>query len=224
MKKVLCLCLTVIYLLSLVGCARKPAVNSDIQPEKHFTYYKELTDMYGMFRVDVFELLQVDLQEVTIIHEDRLGIPRTERYAGVDFAIFLQFGGNDSHFHGVDNEITYQYPEDEEKLLRDIVSISKSLINDFGTATDTSYVFNWVEVKLKEKWNRDITYWQDIQVLKRLFDEGFDGELLYWDLTPVASSAIQEELKSYGEQGRHSLSFSVSIDEHNDTARLNICY
>lgn len=224
MKRVLCLCFVAIMLLALVGCTEAPTVGSDVQPEMHFSSYKELTDMYGIPRVDTLEALGVDLQDVSITHEDRLGIQNSEMYAGISFEIYLLFSGEDSHLCGVDNEATYQYPEEEEKLIRDIVAISKSLIKDFGAATDTSYAFNWVEVKLKEDWNRDIAYWQDMQVLKRLLDEGFDGELLYWDLTPVASTTIQEELKNYGDEGRHSLSFSVSIDKNSGTATLSISY
>lgn len=221
MKRVLCLCIAVLMSV-LSGCTKEPTVAADVLPQLYFSHYGEFTDLYGTPCMDTLDALGVDLHEVNIIHEDRLGIPKTESYAGVEFAVYLQFGGDDSHLCGVDNQATYQYPEDEEKLLRDIVTISKSLIKDFGEASDVSFVFNWVQIKLKEAWNRDIAYWQDIQVLKRLFDEGFDGELLYWNMTPL--DTVKEELKSYGDEGGHSLSFSVSIDKYNGTATLSIVY
>ena len=225
MKRIVSLFIVLAILACVVsGCKKMPGVDPDVQPELCFSHYKELTDLYGTSKWDTLKAFGIDQQEITNYGPDRYGIPRTEEYAGINFDITLMFG-KESHFCSVDYQAAYQFPEDEMKLLEDIVTISKQLISDLGEASDTSFVFNWAEVYLDQKWDRDIAYWQDISVLKRLMDEGFQGTLLRWNLTPVASEPVKAELEKYhGDEDLHSLSFSVMFNENDNTAILDILY
>lgn len=207
-----------IMLSALSGCNEMPAVNGNIKPGQHFSQYNTLTDLYGTPWREVLEKLDIDQQELELEGLNSVGIPRQENYADITFNTALRFGGDENRLRGVEYTATYKYPEEEEKFLRDLVVINRELISDFGNASDTSFVFNWAEKILGEKWNRKIPYWQDVQVLKRLVDEGFEGSILYWNLTPVASAAVKKV------HSNHGLSVDISIQKTEGVAVITINY
>lgn len=220
MKRSVLLILAVCLILACcTGCGQK-GVDPDIKPETYFSQYLVFTELYGMERMEALEALGVDLQDVDNISDNRWGIARTETYAGLEFEISALFKGQDNHFSGVYMERTYSFPEDEGVFIQDTVAVCKQLTEDFGEATDNSYFFNWVSVMIGEDWNRDIKFWQDPFVLKRVVDEEFGGNLLCWDLTPVAGDAVKRELGD----ARHGLSCSIHVSENNGTAVLMIFY
>ena len=160
MKRIISLIVAVLVLAAfLTGCNKMPAVDKSVKPEKYFGQYKTLTDLYGTPWRDTLKKLNVDFQELNTEGLNNVGIPLQEIYADITFNTALRFAGEDNHLRGVNYTATYQYPEDEVKLLRDLVKINRELISDFGAASDTSFVFNWAEKKLGEKWNRDIPFW-----------------------------------------------------------------
>lgn len=203
---------------ALTGCNKMPVVDKSIKPEEHFSQYKTLTDLYGTPWRDTLQKLNIDLQELDTEGLNYVGVPLQESYAGLEFDTALRFGGDDNHLRGVEYSVSYQYPEDEVKLLQDMVKINRELISDFGKASDTSLVFNWVEKRLGEEWNRDIAYWQDVQVLKRLLDAGYDGTLLYWNLSSVDSDNIKNV------HTEHGLSAGISIRGEEGIAVITINY
>ena len=219
MSRVISLFLTVLFLLSaLAGCNEMPAVNGNVKPGQHFSQYDTLTDLYGTPWREVLEKLDIDQQELDLEGLNCVGIPRQENYADITLNTALRFGGDENRLLGVEYTATYKYPEEEGELLRDLVMINRELISDFGNASDTSFVFNWAEKMLGEKWNRKIPYWQDVQVLKRLVDEGYEGRILYWNLTPVASAAVKKV------HSNHGLSVNISILETEGLAVITINY
>ena len=147
-----------------------------------------------------------------------VGVPLQEIYAGIPFKTALRFGGEDNSLIAVEYTASYTYPEEEEKLLRDLVMINRKLIADFGESSDSSRVFNWTEKILGEKWNRDIAYWQDMQILKRLLDANYDGTLMRWNLSSVAEENVEEI------QTEHLLSVGISIDREANVAVITIGY
>ena len=217
MKRMVCLLIALAFLL--VGCNKMPTVSDDVKPEEHFAHYKTLTELYGTARMDTFKALNVAQKDIVIYHDERLGIPQKESYAGIDFNIWLRF--INSKLSGVEYEATYQYPDEKDKMLQDLVTINKALVKDFGEASDTSIVFNWVEAYLDEKWDRDIAYWRDASVLVRLVDSDFSGSLLYWDMTNIASKTVKETL---GEDRRHGLSIRFFINEQEGFASVSVEY
>ena len=200
------------------GCNKMPAVDKNVKPEAHFGKYKMLTDLYGTPWRDVLNKLNIDQQEIEADGLTHVVIPMKETYAGFEFNIALRFGGENEHLLGVEYTATYQYPDEEGQLLRDLVKINQELISDFGEASDTSFVFNWVEKRMGEKWNREIAYWQDVQVLKRLLDDDYMGNLLLWNLNSVAPKHVKKLNRD------HSLSVSFSVLENEGTAIISICY
>jgi hypothetical protein len=229
MKKYLriaCFFVLIIMVGILSGCGKEPGVDPNVDPGKIFTHYNELTRYYGTAgRMETLNALGMDLQLVNIQNPDRLGLPLTETYAGVQFDVYICFSGKDTHFSSVEYIAEYRFPEEKDKLIADILAVSDQLIKDFGDATDTSYVFNWAEVMLKEEWNRDIAFWQDPAVLDRLIDEEFCGELLWWNLTPVASETILKELESYGDKDAvHGLLFDLMANEIDGIVTISLWY
>lgn len=219
MRRILSLLLAILIIVSSMGgCKKMPAVDKNIKPEQHFSQYQMLTDLYGTPWRDTLKALNIDLQDVNADGLNNVGIPLQDTYAGITFDIALRFGGEDEHLRRVEYTATYQYPEDEMQLLQDLVKINRELISDFGKASDTSFLFNWVEKKLGEVWNRDIAYWQDIQVLKRLLDEEYSGTLLHWNLSSIAPERIKKmDIDT-------SLSIYVSIQETEGIAVITINY
>lgn len=228
-KRIVCLLVAAIMLICVLSaCNQMPIVDKNVKPEEHFSLYKKFTDLYGTPWREALPKLELNQQELDLNGLNHVVLPWKERYAGIDFETALRFVGDDNHLGGVEYSVTYQYPEDEEKLLRDMVHISRELLADFGEASDTSFAFNWVEMYLGEQWNRDISYWQDIQVLKRLLDAGFEGSVLVWNMTPVAGEAVREELKRFnnvpGVVGGHYLTYSVHFGEDEGTVVLTLTY
>lgn len=219
MKRLICILLVCVLLIGgLSGCNEMPAVDKSVKPEEHLSQYKKLTDLYGTPWRDVLSKLDIDLQELDTEGLNHVGVPIQENYAGLEFDTYLRFGGDENYLCGVTLSATYQYPDEEERFLRDTVAVCRELISDFGDPSDTSIVFNWVEKYMGEQWNRDIQFWQDVQVLKRLADSDFSGTLLFWNLIPVAGEAV---LKTNDEFG---LSVCFSIQEEEGIAVLNITY
>lgn len=219
MKKILSV-LVVIFLLvsALSACNQRPAVDKSVKPEEHFSHYKILTDLYGTPWRDVLKKLNIDLQEINADGLNYVGIPLQETYAGISFDIALRFNGDANPLRGVEYTASYRYPEEEGELLRDLVKINRQLIADFGSASDTSYVFNWTEKHMGEEWNREIPYWQDVQVLKRLLDADYSGNLLLWNLSSIAPKHIKDlEIV-------HSLSISFYVNQDEGTALITINY
>ena len=222
MKRLIATLFAVSFTLSLLaGCTR--TVSDDVEPEKCFSHYAELTALYGTPRMDTPAALGFDLQAVENISDNRWGFPIEEEYADLNFDISINFSGKDYHFSGVCMERVYKLPEEETDLLMDAANVCKQLSFDFGKPNDTSYFFNWVEAMMGEEWNRDIKFWQDPSLLKRVVDEDFSGNLVTWDLTPVATTTIKKELESYDDR-RHTLTCNIYVDRFNDSATLWICY
>lgn len=215
-----------VWMVSMFGCGKEKGVDPSVRPEMFFSLYDDLTQHYGTVgRTDTLKVLNIDLQQVNIENPDHLGLPLKDTYAGLEFDVYICFSGKDDHFSGVEYQLVYQYPEEKEKLLADILTLSKQMTEDFGPATDTSYVFNWAEKKLHEQWNRDIAYWQDPAVLDRLLEEEFSGELLWWNLTPVATESILKELETYGDKdATHGLLLDLMVSEYNGTVTISIWY
>ena len=219
MKRRISLCIAILLVLSVMcGCNKMPAVDENIKPEAFLSQYKTLTELYGTPWRDALKSLDIDLQEINADGLANVGIPLQETYAGITFDVSLRFGGADEHLRGIEYTVEYSYPEAEAQLLKDLVKINRSLISDFGDPSDTSFVFNWAEKKLGEKWNRDIAYWQDSQVLKRLLDSGCTGTLLLWNLDSIAP----DNIKALGIE--HSLSIYVSVYEDEGVAFITINY
>ena len=219
MRRIISLLVAALIAVSaLAGCNKMPAVDKSVKTEEHFSLYKTLTDLYGTPWREVLEKLNIDLQEIDADGLTNVGIPLQETYAGIEFDVALRFGGEDEHLLGVEYTATYRHPESEGELLRDLVKINRELISDFGDASDTSIVFNWAEKRMGEKWNRDIAYWQDTQVLKRLLDDDFSGSLLYWNLNSVAPEQVEKLDRDHG------LSVSVSVIEEENVAVITINY
>ncbi len=225
MKRTVSLFLTiVITFLCMSGCNKAPAVDKSVRPEQIFSYYKTLTDQYGISMSETLENLNIDPQTVINNGSALLGIPWEEKYAGIAFDVSLNFGTGEQ-FSGVHYKSMYTYPEDEYQLLLDAVAVCKQLISDFGDKLDASYAFNWVEVYLKEEWDRDIRYWEDISVLKRLLDESYNGPLLVWDMTTVCSERVRAYLREqFGKDGRHTLTLSIYADKEQGLSYLEISY
>lgn len=224
-KRITCFAIALLLALSAAGCGRA-GVDPDLKPGQYFSNFDWLTQLYGTPRMDTPAALGFDLQQVENISDSRWGFPITEQYAGLEFDISASFRGKEYLFSGVYMERSYAYPEDEQALIRDTTEVCKQLCYDFGPATDNSYFFNWVEVMLGEKWNEDVKFWQDAWVLKRVVDEQFSGVLLMWDLTPVATPAVQEALERLDPlgEGLHALVCSIQIDDHNGIATLTLTY
>lgn len=223
MKRIVGLCLAAVMFVSIfTGCDNQQ--KKEIHPEQAFSQYKTLTDLYGTPWRDVLDTLGISNQEIVIYGDHLFGIPKTEVYAGIKFDMKLLFRGDDRHLYGVGYEVEYQYPENEEQLLRDIVTICRQLTEDFGEPSNVNYVFNWVEAYMYEEWNRDIAYWQDIQVLKRLLDNNFTGTLLTWDLTAIQNEAIKGERESINTESNHSVTFSIQISNEEGIRTLVIMY
>lgn len=225
MKRTVCLIfITAMVLLGLVGCNKMPTVDKTVQPEEIFSHYKKLTDQYGLSMSRTLAELDIDPQTVINNNQSYFGIPWSEEYGGIEFSVALNFGTGEQ-FTGVRYEASYQYPNNEEQLLKDIVTVSNQLISDFGEKLDATYTFNWVEAYLKEAWDRDIHYWEDVSVLKRLLDEGYTGPLLTWDITPVSGESVQSYFQeNYGKEGRHTLVLSINLDKEQGLAYLDISY
>jgi len=218
MKRILSLFITILLVLSLAsGCKKMPAVDKNIKPGEHFSQYDKLVQLYGTPWRDALKELDIDIQDVKLDGLN-MGIPLQDTYADIDFDIMLRFGGEGEYLYDVEYTATYQYPEDEVKLLRDLVKINRELISDFGKASDTSFVFNWAEKMLGEEWNRDISYWQDMQILKRLLDEEYSGYILFWNLDSVATQNIKDMGVTHG------LSVHVYINQDDGTADITISY
>ena len=207
-----------ITVFTLCGCNQMPAVDKNIDPSEHFSQYKVLTDLYGTSWRDTLKSLNIDLQELNADGLNNVGIPQKETYAGTTFNTALRFRGNENYLGGVEYTVAYKYPEEEGKLLKDLVKINRELISDFGKPSDTSLVFNWAEKKMGEQWNRDIPFWQDTQILKRLMDDNYTGSLLLWNLNSVAP----ENIKAL--DIIHSLGVSVYINNEEGTAMIIINY
>lgn len=219
MKRIISLFLAILLVLPAAGgCKKMPAVDKNVKPGEHFSQYDKLTQLYGTPWRDTLKELNVGLQELNADGLNNVDIPLQETYADITFDIALCFGGANEHLRRIEYTATYQYPEAEEQLLRDLVKINRELISDFGKASDTSFLFNWAEKKLGEEWNRDIAYWQDTQVLKRLLDEDYTGTLLLWNLSSVTPKHIKDL------DIEHSLSIYVSIQEDEGTAVITINY
>ena len=219
MKQVIAFLVAVLLIaFTLFSCNQLPAVDKDMNPQAFFSQYEVLTSLYGTPWRDTLEKIGVGLSDVTADGLSNVLIPQKEDYAGVTFDVFLRFGGSDNHFSGVRYSATYADPEDEEQMLRDLVKINRKLIDDLGDSFDTSFVFNWVENSMGENWNREIPYWQDMQVIKRLIDNDFGGYLLRWNLDSIANAQI----KSLGV--KHSLRIDATIDKQEGTATISIYY
>lgn len=219
MRKLIALIIAVLLTFPVFsGCNKMPAVDKNVKPEAHLSQYKTLTDLYGTPWREVLEKLDISMDEIDTEGLEYVGIPLKESYAGIEFATALRFGGEGSRLRNVEYSATYKYPDEEVKLLQDLVELNRKLIADFGKASDTSIVFNWAEKMLGEEWNRDIAYWQDRQVLKRLLDEGYDGRILYWNLSSVDS----ENIKKIHED--HGLSVDISIREEEGIAVITVSY
>lgn len=218
-KRIICLlAVAVLLVATMPGCNKMPAVNDNVKPGASFSQYDKLTALYGTPWREVLSELGIDLQELDTEGLNYVGIPVQESFAGITFDVALRFGGEDNHLVGVEYTATYQYPEDESKFLRDMVKVNRTLISDFGDPSDTSIVFNWAEKHLGEQWNRDIAYWQDVQILKRLADNDYGGTLLFWNLTTVAEEQILKV------DSKHGLSSSFSIRDKDGIAVLQIGY
>ena len=207
-----------ITVFTLCGCNKMPAVDKNVDPSEHFSQYKTLTDLYGTPWRDVLKKLDIDYQKLDLDGLNCVGIPLQETYADMTFDTALRFRGDDNHLRGVEYTVTYQYPEEEGKLLKDLVKINRELISDFGKPSDTSLVFNWAEKKMGEQWNRDIPFWQDAQILKRLLDDHYTGSFLLWNLNSVAPEHIKVLDIEY------SLGVSVYINDEEGTAAIIINY
>lgn len=219
MKRIISLFVVALIVISLLcGCNKMPSVDKNIKPEAHFSQYKTLTDLYGTPWRDTLTKLDIDLQEINADGLTNVGIPLKETYADIVFDIALSFSGDEAHLRRVTYSATYQYPQDEGKLLKDLVKLNRELIFDFGEPSDTSMVFNWAEKRMGQTWNRDIPFWQDTQILKRLLDDRYSGYLLLWNLSSVAPEHF-ETLDI-----EHSLSIYVSINEDEGTADIIINY
>lgn len=225
MKRSVSLFLAMIMtLLCLPGCNKAPSVDKSVRPEQIFSCYKTLTDQYGVSISKTLENINIDPQTVINDGSAVFGIPWEEEYAGISFDVGLYFGTGEQ-FSGVRYKSMYTYPEDEYQLLQDAVAVCKQLISDFGDKLDATFAFNWVEVYLNEEWDRDIRYWEDTSVLKRLLDEGYSGPLLAWDITPVCGDHVKSYLQElYGKDGRRSLMISINVDEDQGLAYLEIMY
>lgn len=225
LKRIACFAIVLLMVLSAAGCSR-PRVDPNLKPGQYFSNYDRLTQLYGTPRMDTPAALGFDLQQVENISDNRWGFPITEQYAGRDFDVSVIFGGKEKLFSGVYMERSYEYPADSDTLIYDTVEVCKQLCNDFGPATDNSYFFNWVEVKLGEQWNEDVKFWQDAWVLKRVVDEKYSGLLLVWDLTQIAPIAVQQTLDGLSSTGggMHTLVCSIQIDDYSGTATLTITY
>ena len=219
MKHILSFFLTILLVISVVsGCRKLPTVEKNLKPGEYFSQYDKLTQLYGTPWQETLEKLGISMQELDTEGLNYVGVPLQEIYAGIPFKTALRFGGEGSSLMRVEYTASYKYPEDEEKLLRDIVKINRELIADFGKASDTSLVFNWAEKSLGEEWNRDIAYWQDMQILKRLLDADYDGTLLLWNLSSVAAENVQKI------QTEHCISVGISINHEADVAVITISY
>jgi len=218
-KKTLSVLVVIFLLVSVLSaCNQRPAVDRSVKPEEHFSNYKTLTDLYGTPWRDVLKKLDIDMQELDADGLNYVGIPLQETYADITFGTALRFRGDDNHLGGVEYTASYQYPEEEVKLLQDVVKLNRQLISDFGSASDTSYVFNWAEKQMGEKWNREISYWQDVQVLKRLLDADYSGNLLLWNLSSIAPKHIKDM------EIVHALSISFYVNQDEGTALITISY
>ena len=218
MKRIISLLLSLVMAAALFACNKMPTVDKNVKPEEHFSRYKTLTDLYGTPWRDTLKELDVDIQEINADGLTNVGIPLKETYAGVVFDIALSFSGENAHLRRVEYSATYQYPNEEEQLLKDLVKLNRELISDFGDPSDISMVFNWAEKRMGETWNRNIPFWQDTQILKRLLDDRYSGYLLLWNLSSVAP----EHIKTLNIE--HSLSIYVSINEDEGTADIIINY
>lgn len=219
MRRMICIFMAVtLWVCALSGCNKMPAVDKDVKPEQHLSQYKQLTELYGTPWRDVLTQLEIDLQELDTEGLNHVGVPIQENYAGLVFDTYLRFDGEENSLCGVTLSATYQYPEDEAVFLRDVAKVCRELIADLGDPSDTSIVFNWVEKVMGETWNRDIAFWQDVQILKRLADQDYSGTLVLWNLSSVASETV---LKA---NDGHSLSVSFSIREEEGIAVLDITY
>lgn len=219
MKRILLFLLTSLLAISIVsGCKKMPTVDKSLKPGECFSQYDKLTHLYGKPWQQALKELGISMQELDAEGLNYLGVPLQENYAGISFKTALRFGGEDNSLIGVEYTASYNYPEEEEKLLRDLVMINHELIADFGKSSDSSLVFNWAEKILGEKWNRDIAYWQDMQILKRLLDADYDGTLLRWNLSSVAEENVQKT------RTEHFMSVGISIDREADIAVITIGY
>lgn len=219
MRRTISILVSILLLLSaLGGCGKMPAVDKSVKPGDHLGKYDTLTELYGTGWQEALEKLNIDVQDIKADGLSHVEIPVKEQYAGLEFDTILRFGDNGAGLLGVEHRVTYQYPEDEGKMLQDIVALNRQLIADFGEASDTSFLFNWTEKVLGEEWNRDIAYWQDQSVLKRLLDEGFDGRLLIWNLTSVATDTVKKV------DPNHSLSVNIQLLKQEGTAVVSLYY
>ena len=215
----ICLC---VLLMAVAGCGKIPAVDKNLKLENYFSQYRTFTELYGTPRMDTPAALGIDLQKIENISENRWGMPIQEEYCGFMFDISAMFRGVEPRFSGVMMTKTYAYPNDADQIAMDAAELCKQLVMDFGTASDTSFFFNWVDVMLGEEWNRDIKFWQDPQVLLRVINAEYGGSLLVWDLSPVASQAVKNHTKSLG--SRHTLTCSLHIYATEGRAELTIAY
>lgn len=225
MKRMISLFLAIaMMILAFTGCNKMPTVDKSVQPDQIFSHYKALTDQYGLSISQTLNNLKIDPQTLINNGSAVFGIPWDEEYAGITFDVGLNFGTGEQ-FTGVRYKAEYQYPDDELSLLQDTVAVSKQMISDFGDKLDATYVFNWVEAYLQEEWDRNILYWEDMSVLKRLLDEGYAGALLRWDITPVCGEHVKTYLQeSYGKDGRHCLFLSIQVDKEQGLAYVEIMY
>lgn len=219
MKKICCLLAVFAMLVGVIsGCKKMPAVDKNVKPAEHLSQYQRLTELYGTPWRDVLAKLDVDLQELNTEGLNHVGVPIQETYAGITFDTFLRFDGEENALRGVTLSATYRYPEDEAAFLKDVTKVCRELITDLGDPSDTSMVFNFVDKVMGETWNRDIAFWQDTQILKRLADQDYSSTLVLWNLRSVASESVLKV------NNGHSLSVSFSIREEEGTAVLDITY
>lgn len=200
MKKCRLVALVLLAVTLFFGCGKDHSVDKDVQLDKLFSTYRELSPHLGTAgKMETLDNLRIDLQQVNIESADHLGIPMQEQYAGLTFDVYINFNTKQDvdFFSGIEFVKQYRYPEQKKQLIADVKAVTEKMVNDFGENGDRSFTINWVETMLHEQWDPDIDYWQDPSILERLFSEGYCGELLWWDITPVVDTKVKSAIEEY---------------------------
>lgn len=221
-KRVLTILFAAILLLS--GCT-KNKVTEDHRPGKYFSNYDTLTALYGTGKMDTLKALGIDANDVDFLNEnyDYFIIHRTERYAGLELDIILEF--NESSLFGVENRKIYRYPDELEQAANDAVQVGKQLATDLGKPHQVDVWNDWYEEEHNIEMDEKTPAYKSSDQIKAFLEGEMGGTIMVWDMTSVACDAVKTQVKQYKvkwDSYAHRVTFGIyRIDNE---IVMSICY
>ncbi len=227
--KMIIRCLTMVFaaalLLSACSSQKQRQVAPENSPALHIDHYDQITALYGTERMEALNKLGFQLEDCNVIHGELIGVPLEFSYCGIEMEIYLRFN-SEAKLHGVSLEKTYAYPEDTEQAVKDTLSIAAQLLQDLGEPHEVDTWNDWLEERYDVEMDSETPAYKEAEQIRKMLTEEsaslIGGSIMWWDMTSVASNAVKELLKSYGDGRPHGFSFNV--DRLNNEICLSISY